>query len=194
MRFANSLFGKLLTYMSMRAEMEEAIRSHCSPGGALELAVPTMVLVAQVRPIYMTREVHDRVFGPEAEEAARMGFLEADLVRFINGDRITVARGQEESCNLKPLTPVTGEVWEIRSRDPKPSLRVFGRFAAQDVFIATNLEYRKFLGRIRSRNWAIEIGRCKAIWRRLFPFLDPHSGDHLIDYISSNVIDLDLIP
>ncbi len=179
----------------MRAEMQDAIRSHLGPGGvggALELVEPKTVRVAQIRPIYMTREVHDRVFGPAAEDAARMGFLEADLVRFISGDEITVARGKEESCNLKPLSPPEGEVWEIRSRDPKPSIRVFGRFADQDVFIATNLEYRKVLDHIRSRKWKEEILRCKAIWKRLFPYLDPHSGDSLSDYIS-NAIDLDLI-
>ena len=175
--------------MSMRSEMAEEIRRHCANDG-LRLVEP-MIPVAQVRPIYMVSDLHDRIFGPTAEETSRMGFLEADLARFISGDRITVARGEEATCTLKLLSPETREVWEHRSRDPKPAVRVFGRFAAQDVFVATNMEYRSLLGRVRSRAWAVEIGNCISTWKRLFPYLPPHTGAHLSDYISANVIDLD---
>jgi hypothetical protein len=33
-------------------------------------------------------------------------------------------------------------VWEIRSVRPNPSIRVLGRFAAKDIFVATNFALR----------------------------------------------------
>ena len=46
---------------------------------------------------------------------------------------------------MKPLRKRADEVWEIRSRAPSPSIRLFGRFAMPNVFIGTNWEYRSFL-------------------------------------------------
>lgn len=171
----------------MRDEMGREIRRQCEEG-ELVLVEPT-IPCSQIRPIYMARKAYARVFGPSAEESARMGFLEADLRRFISGDKITVARGREKTCVLKPLSNVS-EVWELRSRDPDPAIRVFGRFADKDVFIATNLEYRNLLFEIRSRFWAVQMGRCQTIWKRLFPYLEPHRGETSHDYVS-NAVDLD---
>ena len=173
----------------MRADIEEAIRQNCH-ADVRELAlVEPQIPCAQVRPIYMVKGLYERIYGPRAEDSKRMGHLDADLRRFISGDKITIARGEEESCNLKPLSNVD-EVWELRSRDPKPSIRVFGRFADKDVFIATNMEHRKKLFALRSRAWAVEIRTCQTAWNRLFPHLDPHRGETSHDYVS-NAIDLD---
>jgi hypothetical protein len=177
----------------MPVEMLEELRRNVREG-TLKLASPGPILLSQSRPIFMAVKLHDEIFGPSAEDADRMGFLEADLARFIDGEVITIARGKEGTCNFKPLSPSSHEVWEIRSRDPDPSIRIFGRFAFQDVFIATNLAYRTLLGGLRSRGWAREIAICKATWTHLFPYLHPHSGDDISDYISSNFIDLDKIP
>jgi hypothetical protein len=172
--------------MSMRDEMSRETRRQCEEG-ELVLVEPT-IPCSQIRPVYMARKAYARVFGPNAEESERMGFLEADLRRFISGDKITVARGKEASCILKPLSNVI-EVWELRSKDP-PAIRLFGRFADKDVFIATNLEYRSLLYEIKSRFWAVQMRRCQAIWNRLFPYIDPHRGETSHDYVS-NAIDLD---
>jgi hypothetical protein len=52
------------------------------------------------------------------------------------------------------------------------------------------MEERKVLGPKRSREWAIEIGICKAEWRKLFPYYPPHHGEKTNDYISAPVTDL----
>lgn len=65
--------------------------------------------------------------------------------------------------------PPADEVWDIRSRDPKPAMRVLGCFAETDVFVALVHGYRKNLGGPRSRQWRDLIESCKAEWRKLFP-------------------------
>ena len=157
------------------------------------MLVEQMVLpFNQVRPIYMVADLFERIFGASAEETERMGFLEVDLHRFINGDQITIGRDDEKTCFLKPLSNCS-EVWELRSRDPKPSIRIFGRFAGKDAFIATNLEFRKLMGGLRSRAFAVERRICVTTWNRLFPYLEPHTGNSVHDYVS-NAIDLHAIP
>jgi hypothetical protein len=172
----------------MREEMAQEIRRQCA-AGELVLVEIKDIPHAQVRPIYMVASLHKRIFSPGAEESRRMGFLEADLRSFINGDKVTIARGKEETCTLKPLSDVD-EVWELRSRGPKPSLRIFGRFADKDVLIATNMEYRTLLSSLRSRAFAVAIRTCTTTWSRLFPYLEPHRGTTGHDYVS-NVVDLD---
>jgi hypothetical protein len=172
----------------MRPEMKAELIRH--RGDKSLILVEKMSLpFNQVRPIYMEPNLYARIFGPSAEETKRMGFLEADLRRFIHGEKITVGHGEEPSCFLKPLNNCR-EVWEIRSRDPKPSLRIFGRFAAKDVFVATNMQHRTILDVIRSRAWAVEIRRCITTWTRLFPYLEPHTGTNTHEYVT-NAVDLD---
>jgi hypothetical protein len=173
--------------MSIRPEMKEAIRQHVSDK-CLILIDKMTIPFNQVRPIYMVPDLYGRIFGPSAEETKRMGFLEVDLRRFINGDKLIVGHEKEETCFLKPMTNCN-EVWEVRSRDPKPSLRIFGRFAAKDVFVATNMQHRKLLDHIRSRAFAVEIRKCITTWTRLFPYLEPHTGNSSHDYVS-NAVDL----
>jgi hypothetical protein len=171
----------------MHEEMAQEIRRQCE-AGELRLVEPT-IPCQQIRPIYMAQALWEKCFGTKAENTERMGLLEADMRNFIHGDKVTVARDQEKTCILKPLSDVD-EVWEFRSRGPKPSIRIFGRFADKDVLVATNMEYRKRLLAIRSRQFAVQIRSCQAIWTRLFPYMEPHRGETAHDYVS-NAIDLD---
>lgn len=173
--------------MSIRPEMKEELAKH-RDAKVLILIEKMALPFNQVRPVYMVPKLFDRIFGPSAEETKRMGFLEADLHRFINGDKITVGHAEEPTCFLKPLNNCR-EVWEIRSRDPKPSLRIFGRFAGKDAFVAITMQHRTILDHIRSRAWAVEIRRCATEWTRLFPHLEPHTGNSTHDYVS-NAVDL----
>ncbi len=40
------------------------------------------------------------------------------------------------SAFMARLAPVEDEVWDIRSRDPSPGIRVLGSFSERDVFVA----------------------------------------------------------
>lgn len=156
-------------------------------GGRLKLIEP-LLPAAHQRVIYATPELHSELVGPwEEPRGERMGFLRRDLDRFSLGQHITVGQAEDKICDLKRLSPERDEIWEFRSRAPKPSIRIFGSFVEQDVLVLTNMKERKPLGHKRSRAWAIEISRCKTEWRKLFPHCEPHHGESIHDYIKANV-------
>ena len=127
----------------------------------------------------------------QSSEGHRLSRLRADLDTFTEGRLISVAAApfkKPSSAYIARTYPPTDEIWDIRSRDPKPAIRVLGCFAETDVFIALAWEYRKPLGGPGSREWRDFIERCKAEWRKLFPAYGPHKGDDLRDYVSANFI------
>lgn len=85
--------------------------------------------------------------------------LEAAFSFFVEGGLIT-------ADFLKQLRPKKFEHWEIRSRRPRPSLRVFGRFALPDVFVATHVKHRMELGGMNSRQFEHEKLVCEDHWRQ----------------------------
>lgn len=143
------------------------------------------------RVILANHSLFEELNGPWEDEAEeiRMGRLWADLDRFSTGEEIVVGGRFDDNCQMKPLYPVSAEVWEFISRYPVPSLRVFGRFAEIDVFVATHKWVRSLLGAFQSKLWKREIRRCKAEWTRLFPADYPVTGVSVNDYISENVVD-----
>jgi len=151
--------------------------------GRLFIVTPTVPHVAPRRALFVMPELHQLLIGPwktDAEEA-RWNKLKADLDHF-------VGEGLVNEGYMKPLKPRSDEVWEIKSRAPKPSLRVFGSFADCDVFVATSYERRSFLGAFMSFQWHRSTRRSRALWRQLFPTYDPFSGAIIHDYVSQNSI------
>jgi len=55
--------------------------------------------------------------------------------------------------------------WELLSRKPRPSFRVFGRFALPDVFIGTHVKLRKGMGGMWSPQFDHEILVCEDHYR-----------------------------
>jgi len=59
-------------------------------------------------------------------------------------------------------------VWEFRIGNPRPGVRILGRFAEQDTFVATNWVNREDFrdpttGQDDSRRWRDEVVRCKTV-------------------------------
>ena len=144
------------------------------------------------RTMLVNAEVYQAVSGPWASSGAyRMGRLRADLDTFTEGKMISIANDPLEkpkSAYMARTDPARDEVWDIRSRDPRPGLRVLGCFGETDTFIALAWSDRESLGAYGSREWAAFIRRCKAEWRKLFPTYPPHSGSKISDYVSKNFI------
>lgn len=143
------------------------------------------------RVLLATPDVYRLVTGPwtDQREELRAGRLWADFDRFTEGRLISVALdnpyGKLRTTYLARMDPGRDEVWEIRSRDPKPGIRVFGRFSEPDVFIALNWEYREGLGGPGSREFNVEIQKCKAEWRKCIPTFEAHEGTSVDEYISN---------
>ena len=104
----------------------------------------------------------ESIASSQNEQAFRVGLLIRDFDRFSNGSRIVVGYGTEDSCFIKMLDPYSDEIWELRSRDPKPAWRVFCRFALPDVLLALNASPRSELGAEGSREWREAIRDCKS--------------------------------
>jgi hypothetical protein len=109
---------------------------------------------------------------------ARWAKLEADMAHFVEGGYVNWGL-------MRWLDPQSQEVWELRSVRPKPSIRVFGRFAEPDVFIGTNLAFRASLKGKWSQEFWNEIGECEKIWRALTPN-EAFAGKEYADYITEN--------
>jgi hypothetical protein len=110
---------------------------------------------------------------------ARWQRLEADISHYVAGGYVNWAF-------MKWLDPHKYEHWELRSVRPKPSLRVFGRFACPDVFIATHCHERKGLRQKWSINWEIEKLTCEDHWRVAVGDLVPFSAAEYESYLTDN--------
>ncbi len=155
----------------------------------------------------LTPESHVRIVYVEAKLFAdiqdptqrRMGLLASDLGYFSRGGIMTVGYGRDKSCRIKSLDPRSREIWELRCKDPKPQVRMFGRFADVDVFVVTHACFRDQLGsthltKYNGNTWEAEIKRCENIWNQLFQGHPPHSGSNIRDYISENVMEIGKLP
>ena len=146
------------------------------------------------RSLYASPDVYRLVAGPwsDTEEEYRCGKLWADFDRFVEGRIVPLALdspySKPKDTYLSRMDPAGDEVWEIRSRAPKPAIRVFGRFAYRDCFVTLTWRLRRELGGPGSQEFRKEIRNCLAAWRRLFPSYDALRGNTCSEYISEKFI------
>lgn len=88
----------------------------------------------------------------------RWAALEAAMQFFVEGGYVTQDR-------IKHLRPMKLEHWELRNRKPRPSLRVFGRFAMPNVFVGTHVKRRDSLGGMWSMEFEMEKLVCEDYWQ-----------------------------
>jgi hypothetical protein len=164
-------------------------------GTRLHLWLPLMP-GSHIRVVYVEDQLWNEI---QTADDFRIGLLWSDLDHFSLGGKITVGYGREATCFMKQLDPRGDEVWEIRSKDPTPQVRVFGRFCDTDEFVATHAVYRDVLGnpafsKFEGNHWPQEILRCKTIWDQICQGHAPHSGNSINAYITSNVVEVGRIP
>lgn len=124
-----------------------------------------------------------RVISTEHEDEdmeERLGILQADLELFAEGQPI-------DPKYLFLLSPSSEAVWEIRSVRPNPSIRVLGRFAKKDVFIATNMELRENLGGWQSREWKNVKRVACTRWRHCFHTFQPILSRNIHDLVTGAI-------
>ncbi|MGH9354034.1 MAG: hypothetical protein ACRD2G_18045 [Terriglobia bacterium] len=148
--------------------------------------------VRHMRLLFAAEEV-GRVVKPPwnaTPEGLRFSQLRAHLDRFIEGSLISMAQNpftKPRTCYMARIDPSTDEVWDIRSIDPRPAIRVLGCFADTDLFIALVWENRKNLGGPHSKEWRDFRERGKAMWRNLFPAYQPLRAASINEYVSEKV-------
>lgn len=171
--------------MSIRDEISDRCAEE-----RLYLLQPALPGSPCVRHLFISSEIKTALFGPwsGAQEEYRLSKLRADFDAFTEGMLIAVGSDpykKKKTAFMSQLDPVEDEVWEIRSRDPKPGIRVFGCFSEKDSFVALTWLYREGLGGPKSREWRDARESCKAEWRKLFPTYNPHTGENFNEYASN---------
>lgn len=159
--------------MSIRDLIQDAVKA-----GELTLFKPLAPGSTIRRTLLMTRGICDFLEAEDDEEQIeRCAHLQADLERFVSGGAI----GPKF---LFLLYPASSCVWEIRSVQPSPSIRVLGLFPERDIFIATNIALREQLGGWESRAWRDVRVEAATIWRRLFLTYQPLGGAEIHDKVT----------
>lgn len=175
--------------MSKRQLLREAVAD-----GRLSPIQPRLPSAPVQRQLFGSPNIVRLVNGPwdDRAEEYRCGKLWEDFDRFTEGRLISVALNNPynhpKSTYLSRLDPTHDEVWEIRSRDPKPAIRVFGMFVDFDVLVLFNCGYRKSLGGPKSPEFDRERRKCRLAWASIFLTLAPHSGCRIEDYVSRPAI------
>ncbi len=132
---------------------------------------------------------------PDRSIERRANRLRADLEFFVQGQKLAMSLipYHHGTAYMGRLDRPEDEVWDIRSRDPNPGLRVFGRFAEPNVFVGLTWRPRsvKWLSQnpMRAGNsleYHLEILKCQQRWSELFPDTSAIHGNTIYDYITEN--------
>lgn len=118
--------------------------------------------------MYVVKDLFDTMMDETlpTSEIERFAALEATLSDFVTSRTL-------DPNYIFLLTPTSDCVWEIRSVQPDPSIRVFGCFAEKDSFVATNYELRKDLKEFESPLWQWSRKKARACWRKIFAPYEP---------------------
>jgi hypothetical protein len=139
---------------------------------------------SQRRGIYVTPEI--KAFLDSNDPLA--GNTQADLNEFILRGIFNVALEQDhQDCLLARLDLPEDEVWEIRIYDyGTPQLRLFGRFARLDTFVALVGPHPR--RRLWWKRYEAIKKLCKRLWTVFFGTGQPVTeGDRIDAYISEPV-------
>ena len=148
--------------MSIWQPIWTTIQQHTA-SGRLRAVRPRSPRDTIKRPIYLVPTLYEVIYTsyPASTEKDRYNSLQADLEVFLTGLPIT-------DSYLCPIRPLQRRVWEIRSKVPKPSVRIFGLFASRDVFVGTNHQVRSALGGFNSLEWKQASRIARHEWKLLF--------------------------
>lgn len=125
---------------------------------------------------------------PEMERWAR---IRARLMTFVVGDVIRVRVGRltkRDRSDMVRLDDPSEEVWEFRYLQNKGSVRLFGRFAETNLFVATQCVARSELGGPGDPAWEEAKKQCRTDWRNLLPAYPPHSAEDFPNGYLTNAI------
>jgi hypothetical protein len=106
---------------------------------------------------------------------------------FIDGVRLTLrsAPRKQSTCFMSQLEPASNEIWEIRCRDPKPGLRIFGSFVQRDIFVALTCAPHECL--MQEEDWNNAIQQYKMEWKKHFSQA-AFTGFYPHDYLTRAII------
>ena len=176
--------------MSIQRSIEDAIA-----GGRLLVFEPEFDSDELVRSLLLHPQLAADIREQVEEWGRHVGRLRGDLESFVKGQHISLSMTPFEHrvAYMGLMDPIADGIWEIRSRDPKPGLRVFGKFPCADMFVALSwnprsvrLGRKKPLGDRRSVEYQLALIETNERWNVALPGLAPLTGGNYRDYVSEN--------
>jgi hypothetical protein len=160
----------------------EGLIEHCLETELL-FRVHPFLPIKPVRRIFVSKPIKDYL---NSDDERAFGLL-GDLDSFIAGEIITTSMVPREAreAYMGLLHPIADGLWDIRSRDPSPALRMLGGFSRRDTFVGLVLYERRLMGDFFSKEWKFAISECKRQWTHRFHALQPITGDDLHGYLSN---------
>lgn len=163
--------------------------------GRLCAFVPEFDSDELVRSVLLHPQLAEDISGRVEAWGRRVGRLQGDLESFVKGEHVALSMTPFDHKNafLGLMDPATDGTWEIRSRDPNPGLRVFGKFPCTDTFVALSWEPRSVrfggrspLGARRSLEYQLALIETDKRWNGALPGAVPLTGGSYRDYVSNN--------
>ena len=161
----------------------------------LHVFVPEFDSDELVRSILLHPQLEAQLSEQAGEWGRRVGRLQGDLESFVRGQHIALSMTpfEHKSAFMGLMDPPADGTWEIRSRDPRPGLRVFGKFPCVDTFVALSWEPRSVhfggkrpLGDRNSLEYQSACRQANELWKAALPNVVPLTGGTYHDYVSDN--------
>jgi hypothetical protein len=166
--------------MSIDAQIGQYLSS-----GTLFAIAPAQPGKASVRDVIVSKDIWDLVRDdatPPAELELVWGRVRARLDSIVAGSMFLFGLdpfNKSIGSHVARTDPVEVGIVDVRIRDPKPAIRVFGGLAKPDVLVLLSYAYRDNL------NFKQEIAQARALWDNLFPNHPPMTGKSHDDYFSN---------
>jgi hypothetical protein len=123
----------------------------------------------------------------------RLGRLASDFESFVGGNWISVSLTpfEHQDAYMGLLDPEADGIFDIRSRSPNPGIRVFGRFAKPDVFVAlewwprsVSMGGKKKLSHRNSLEYQFALIEADQRWRSALPGVGHVVGGQVSDFLT----------
>lgn len=170
----------------------EATLSELEIAGDLVRFTPRKGLASK-RGLFMTVPLDTALSHPNSTVAhykARKHILRL-FERWVTGELMTISmNGGGTGAFIAQLDPPPPDIWELRVTEPRPQFRVFCRFIAKDLIVATCVRTRDELGprsvrsKKRSKAWTDAMYDCKTQWDKILPGTTPIAGHLSTDFVT----------
>jgi hypothetical protein len=139
------------------------------------------------RAMFISREINAIAHPPwkPNQKGIRFARMRAQLDRFTEGQKISVSENPASHPGYTFMArndPMVSQAFDIRCTDPRPGIRVFGRFIEKDTFVGLTWDYRENLN---GKDFDAAVERLVREWRRLFPNEPLFAGRNLNEYVTN---------